>query len=95
MNEIYKKKTTIKSNKLKFQKVLKKKKFLSQKLIFQCLNKDNFLKKVVFFYLCSHERSELPAHDRVYDFVYHKVKNNAQKWAIYILYHFTLATQYI
>ena len=39
MNEIYKKLTTIKLNKLKFKKVLKKSHLLSQKLIFHCLKK--------------------------------------------------------
>ena len=49
MNEIYKKLTTIKLNKLKFKKVFKKSNFISQKLIFHCLKKKIFLKKVDFF----------------------------------------------
>ena len=39
MNEIYKKLTTIKSNKFKTEKYFKKSHFLSQKLIFSCLKK--------------------------------------------------------
>ena len=42
MNEIYKKITAIKLNKLKFKKVLKKSQFISQKLIFHCLKKKSF-----------------------------------------------------
>ena len=58
MNEIYKKITTIKLNKLKFKKVLKNHIF-SQKLIFHSLKKI-YKKSRFFFNFRSHERSELP-----------------------------------
>ena len=46
MNGIHKNITTIKYNKLKFVKVLKKSHFLSQKLIFHCRGKKILLKKL-------------------------------------------------
>ena len=49
MNETYKTLTTIKLNKLKFKKVFKKSHFIFQKVIFPCLKKKIFLKKVDFF----------------------------------------------
>ena len=50
INKMYKKITTIKWNKLKFEKVLKKKShFLSQKLIFHWFKRKIVLKKVDFF----------------------------------------------
>ena len=42
MNEIYKKITTIKLNKLKFKKISKKWHFHCQELIFYCLKKKSF-----------------------------------------------------
>ena len=42
MNEIYKKLATIKSNKLRFKRVLNKMTFVSRKLIFYCLKKKSF-----------------------------------------------------
>ena len=62
MNEIYKKLTTIKQNKLKFKKVLKKIRFPFSKVNFSLLENKILLKKRRFYYFRSHERSELPAH---------------------------------
>ena len=62
MNEIYKKLTTIKLNKLKFKKVLNKITFSFLKVNFSLLEKKILLEKVDFFYFRSHERSELLAH---------------------------------
>ena len=53
MNEIHEKLTTIKENKSKFKKVLKKSHFLSQKLIFHCLE-TIFLKQIYFFFTFVH-----------------------------------------
>ena len=50
MNEIYKKLTTIKSNKLKFKKVLKKIIFSFSKVNFSLPEKKNSSKTVDFFY---------------------------------------------
>ena len=62
MYEIYKKLTTIKSNKLQFKKYFKKSHFLYQKLIFYCLKINPSKKSRFFDHFRSHERSELPAH---------------------------------
>ena len=64
MNEIYKKLTTIKYNKFKLRKV-KKITFSFSKVNFSLLEKENPSKKVDFFYFHSHERSKLPAHEKL------------------------------
>ena len=51
MNEIYKKLTTIKLNKFKFEKIFKKITFSFSKLNFLLLEKKTFLKKVNFLLL--------------------------------------------
>ena len=61
LNEIDRKLTTIKLNKLKF----KKSHFLFQKLIFNGLKKNPFKKSRFFYHFRSHECSELPAHQNV------------------------------
>ena len=61
-NEINKRLTTIKLNKPKFKKSIKKITFSFSKVNFSLLEKKTLLKKVDFFYFRLHERSELPAH---------------------------------
>ena len=63
MNGIHKKLTTIKYNKLKFKKVLKKITFSFSKVNFSLLGKKHPSKKIRYFnYFRSHERAELPKH---------------------------------
>ena len=69
LNEIYEKLTTTKENKLKFEKIFLKITFSLEKVHFSLLGKKIFRKKVDFFYVRSHERSELLVHILAEDFV--------------------------
>ena len=62
LNEIYKKLTITKENKLKFEKIFLKITFSFSKVNFSLLGKKIFRKKVDFFYIRSHEHSELLTH---------------------------------